>query len=289
MVELRLSRKEEAGAQKELWKEAFGDTDEDIELFYGQCWRPSETLLLLEDGHLACMTALLPHTLSGAGGETLSACYVYALATAKALRGRGHAKRLLAAADDLLQKRGVDCATVVPAQASLHRFFEASGFQPCFCTQRSVLSPGGIPAPAPADRLAEVGPREYAALRSRCLEGVPAARYPLRLLEFQLGMCRLSGGGLYRLDVEGASGCAAAEYREERLVLKELLLPCRGRLARALALLAQALPAGSYEVRGPAGRQELGGEIWEFGRIKWYHPDKAARFGRRGYFGLGFD
>ncbi len=286
MTELRFSRPGEEAAQKVLWQEAFGDSDADIALFYETCWRPEEMLLLLEDGVPVSMTALLPHTLSLPDGGEASAFYVYALATARARRGMGFARRLLEEADRLLQNRGADCVTVVPAQPSLHRFFGAAGFQPCFSTCRAWFRRAEIPTPAAGDLCVNAGPEEYGAVRARCLAGTAAVRYGERLLRFQQGMCRLSGGGLFRLTAGGAEGCAAAEYRDDRLVLKELLLPPEC-LERGLALLARVLPAQEYEVRtsgAPAGWSQ-----WEFGRIKWFSRDKEARFGPAGYMGLGFD
>lgn len=287
MIEIRFSRPGEEAAQKRLWQEAFGDSDADIALFYETCWRPEEMLLLLEDGIPVSMTALLPHTLSLPDGGEASACYVYALATARARRGMGFARRLLAEADRLLRDRETDCLTVVPAQPSLHSFFASAGFQPCFSTCRAWFGRETIPAPAAGDRCTAAGPEEYGAARARCLTGTASVRYGERLLRFQQGMCRLSGGGLFRLTAGGAEGCAAAEYRDGGLlVLKELLLPPEC-LERGLALLAQALPAQEYEVRTSVPLP--GWTRWEFGRIKWFDRDKEVRFGPAGYMGLGFD
>ena len=119
--------------------------------------------------------------------------------------------------------------------------------------------------------------------------GLPAVHYGPRLLAFQAGMCRLAGGGLYRLAGREFTGCAAAEYRGEgRLTLKELLLPPE-RQGEGVALLAQALPARVYEVRTPVDWKGLPGGVWPFGRVKWYDLEQKARFGPEGYLGLGFD
>lgn len=290
MTQVRISRPEDIPAQKALWQEAFGDSDADVALFYSTCWRPEEMLTLWEDGTLVSMAALLPHTLRTPGGETVRAAYVYALATAKARRGRGCARRVLAEADARLQAQGFSCATVVPAQPGLHRFFASAGFGPCFSTRRWEVRAEEAPAPGAGDALAPLSPEEYGVLRQRLLAGVPAAHYGPRLLAFQEGMCRLAGGGLYEVTAGGRTGCAAAEYRGDgRLVFKEALFPPEGYLA-GLAVLARALPAQVYELRAPAGWGGLpGGEVWAFGRIRWYEPELAACFGPAGYLGLGFD
>lgn len=289
MTRLELSRPEDLPAQKALWKEAFGDSEEDIALFYDTCGRPEELLLLWEDGALVSMAALLPHTLGLPGGGEVRAAYVYALATAKACRGRGYARRLLAEADGRLRAWGMACATVVPAQPGLHRFFASAGFGPGFPLWRGEVRPEDLPAPAPESTLTPLTPEEYGVLRRELLEGLPAVHYGPRLLAFQAGMCRLAGGGLYRIAGREFTGCAAAEYRGEgRLTLKELLLPPE-RQGEGLALLAQALPARVYEVRTPVDWKGLPGGVWPFGRVKWYDLEQKTRFGPEGYLGLGFD
>lgn len=290
MTELRVGRPEDAPAQKALWKEGFGDSDADIALFYDVCWRPEESLVLLEDGAVVSMIVLLPQTLTLPGGGEAKAAYTYALTTPRALRGRGYGRQVMAAVDQAAQGLGADCATLVPAEPGLWSYFGPMGYEPCFSTWRTEISPADLPAAATGDRLAEIGPEEYGALRRSLLGDRPAAHYGRRMLAFQEGMCRVAGGGLYRVQAGGLTGCAAAEYREEgRLVLKELLLPPAGQGA-GLALLGQALPARVYEVRMPVGWNGLpGGEIWNFGQIKWYNREKAARFGPEGYLGLGFD
>lgn len=290
MTEVRIARPEDAPTQKLLWKEGFGDSDTDIALFYDLCWRPEESLVLLEDGALVSMLVLLPQTLALPGGGETKAAYIYALTTPKAFRGRGYGGQIIAAADWAAQRLGADCATLVPAEPSLRNYFGPMGYAPCFSTWRMEVASADIPAAAPGDHLATITPEEYGALRRSLLGDRPAVHYNRRMLEFQAGMCRLARGGLYRIQAAGLTGCAAAEYREAgRLVLKELLLPPQGQAA-GLALLAQALPAQVCEVRMPVGWSGLpGGELWDFGRIKWYNREKAAQFGPEGYLGLGFD
>lgn len=291
MLKVRSSGRQDIPALKALWKEAFGDSDEDIDLFYDTCWRPEETLLLVEGEQVMAMTALLPHTLTLVEGGEARGAYVYALATALAQRGRGCARYLLMEADKYAKNvLGAQCATVVPAERSLHTFFAGSGFEPCFFTGRVELDPVELPAVDQGDRLEPLSAVEYGELRKCLLQRQPAVNYPAALLEFQAGMCRLAGGGLFRVVAGGAEGCAALEYRDAgRLVLKELLLPPEWQ-SQGVAAIAEAFPAKIYEVRTPKGWQSLfRGEIWPFGRIKWYDKEAAARSGVEGYFGLGFD
>ena len=291
MIRIRPSRPEEALAQKELWRKAFGDEDRYIDWFYECCWKPEDMLLLLEDGVLASMLALLPMEIALPGGKTASAYYVYALATDPAARKKGYGRQLLHYVDFHLRARGVDCVTVVPAEPSLHKFFATVDFQPGFSLRKLELLRNMVAQPG-AGAAQPVEPAEYGRIRDGLLEGLPFIRYGKELIRYQQGMSQMAGAGLYRVEVDGVVGCAAAEYVDaQSLLLKELVIP-RPQMAGAVAQLAALLPAARYHVRTPAAWDGLPGSyIQSFGMLKWYSQAKRAAWGQgtHGYMGLGFD
>lgn len=292
MTEIRPSRPDEAEAQKALWRAAFGDDPRYVDWFYDCCWRPEDMLLLLEDGKLASMTALLPQTVRLPGGGAASAWYVYALATDPEVRSKGYGRQLLLCVDDYLKARGADCVTVVPAEASLFRFFGMTGFLPAFYNRKIEL-PRRMTTPIhPEDRVEAVDPAEYNVLREAALAGLPFVSYGEELIRYQAGLGRLSGGGLFRITVEGCQGCAAAEYLNgESVLFKELLLPPE-LLPRGLAALSAVLPGQRCFLRTPAQWDGMQGSYLQpFGMIKWYNREKEALWGAgiHGYMGLGFD
>lgn len=292
MVEIRTSRLEEIAAQKALWHSAFGDDASYIDWFYQCCGQPENQLLLLEDGKLASMLALLPQTLMLPGGETASAYYIYALATDPAVRSRGYGRQLLHYVDSHARSRGADCVTVVPAEPSLHKFFGTVDFVPCFSTRKLELLRSMVGAPSEDTSAQRVEPEEYNRLRNAQLAGMPCVQYDVELIRYQQGISRLCGGGLYRVQVDGEEGCAAVEYVDESSVLFKELLIAPDKMARAVAALASQLPGVRYHVRTPAGWDGLPGSyIQAFGMIKWYNRDKREQWGRdsKGYMGLGFD
>ena len=263
MVDIRPSRPGEIPAQKALWKTAFGDEDRLIDWFY-DCCMPEEDMLR----------------------------YVYALATDPSMRGKGYGRQLLHYVDGFLSSRGSDCVTVVPAEPSLHKFFATVAFCPAFSTRKLELLRDMVGPARAEDGLTEAEPQEYGRLRRALLSDTAAVHYDQRLLRFQQGMSRMSGGGLYKITVDGVEGCAAAEYVDRHSVLcKELLIPSQ-HLARAVARLAERLPADRYHVRTPAGWEGLPGSYNQaFGMVKWYDREKRALWERtaHGYMGLGFD
>ena len=292
MIDMRPSRPDEAEEQKRLWKQAFGDDPRYIDWFYQCCWHPENMLLLLEDGKLASMLALLPHGLTLPNGAEATAYYVYALATDAAVRSKGYGRQLLHYVDDHLRALGADCVTVVPAEPSLFKFFGTVGFAPGFSTRKVELLRDESKEPQPGDQVFPATPEEYNAIRNRLLAGTPAVTYDTELVRYQEGMCRLSGGGLYRILAGGVEGCAAVEYADEDSVLFKELLLSRQNIPQALAVFAQSLPGRRCHVRTPACWEGLPGSYLQpFGMLKWYNSDKAALWqeGTKGYMGLGFD
>ena len=291
MTELRCARPQETPRLKELWKLAFGDEDACIDLFFARHYRPQDMLVLLEDGVIMTMLYLMPLTLRGPSFSA-AAHYVYALATHPDARQRGYGRQLLFFADQELGRRGDDCITVVPAQPSLHKFFATVGFCECFATrlEEGPVSPAAdLP---PEGGLTVLSPGDYNALRRALLEGRYYVDYDDRLIACQDSFSRLSGGGLYRLELEGKPGCAAVEYADEdTVVVKELLID-QPLIPRAVARLARRLRARRYQVRTPAfAPGPPGSYIQPFGMIKWYDPDKESNWIREplAYMGLGFD
>lgn len=290
MTELRPSRREELPRQRALWKQAFGDGDAFLDFFYARCAGPEDVLVLLDGGTLCTMLVLLPVELTLPGGGAVSSAYVYALATDPAARGRGYGRALLRYTDFYLREHGVDSVTVVPAQPGLHRFFAGVDYREGFSLRETRLPRSAVGRPGPADVLAPVGPAEYAALREAYLAGTFHVTYGEKSLLCQQGLSQMTGGGLFRLTVGGVTGCAAAECGGDTAVVKELLLP-PDRLPGAAALLAAALPAQQYVLRGPvppaAGPD---GQPLPFGMVKWLGRGEAPWQGLSGgYMGLGFD
>ena len=291
MVEIRPALPQEAGRQKELWKLAFGDDDAYIDYFYAHR-EESQVLVLLEDGVIYTMVALFPTELALPEGGRASAAYIYALATHPDARKKGFGRSILRYVDFYLQEHGRDCVTIVPAEASLHKYFNTVDFSECFATRKVELLRGMIRPPAEGERLEEIDPAAYNRLREELLGGEFHVRYSDGLIAYQQGLSRMERGGLFLVEAGQVRGVAAAEYLdEESVMVKELLIPKAG-LAGAAALLARRLPGRRYHLRTPPFWEGVSGSYLQaFAMIKWYNPEleRQWRTIRRGYMGLGFD
>ncbi|SBW11585.1 conserved hypothetical protein [uncultured Eubacteriales bacterium] len=293
MLELRPSKAEEVPAQKALWQQTFGDGKDYIDDFYTYCAQPENVLVLLEDGILRSMLALLPVTVALPDWTSASSSYIYALATDPGARKQGFGRMLLQYVDFYLGEQGVDCVTTVPAEASLHKFFATVGFTECFATRKIELTAAEAALPTGEDSAVPIGPEEYGYLREELLKGTLHAQYCQRLLAYQEHICRASGGALLRLDVGGGTGCAAVEREESghAVVVKELLI-ASDKIPAALAAVAKAYPADRYHLRTPAfwpGHRTS--YTQPFAMIKWLSGQDRRAWSEENaaYFGFAFD
>ncbi|MGI5963306.1 MAG: GNAT family N-acetyltransferase [Lawsonibacter sp.] len=286
MAEIRLSRPEDEPRLRALWAAAFGDSGDYVDNYFRCYYKPERMFVLEEAGQLCSMTAWFDTALCVPGQGTFRAAYLYAVATAPHCRGEGKAGELLKAADRWFAQWSIPAVTTVPAEPSLHRFFEANGFRECFTyTERradvSVTKLQSLDVPT----MVPISPQEYVAGREACLAESVHIAFPEDAMVYQMGACELTpDGGLYRVDTEAGTAYLCLEGMEDgRLLGKELLGPPR---AQELVLrnLFQLLPSWCGVCRVP-------GEEIQFGMLKWLDPamKRNWNWSRKGYLGLGFD
>lgn len=142
-----------------LWKEAFGDTDDFLHGFFATAFTPDHSLCILENGNVAAAL----YWLDGSLAEQKIA-YIYAVATAKAMQGKGLCRRLMDAAHAVLAQAGYSGAILVPGDAGLAGMYEKMGYRTC--TYVKEFSCTATDAPLP---LREVTREEYGRLRKELL------------------------------------------------------------------------------------------------------------------------
>ncbi len=294
MMTIRPSNPAEIPQQKTLWKKCFGDPDEYIDAFYDRFCTADQVIVAVEDGKVNSMAALLPVTFRTREGETFPVSYLYALATDPDSQGRGHARQLLQYADRLLADRGDKAMVLVPASASLHKFFSATGMDECFTHRKSEFLASSLTGETGRGTFTPVTPEEYNAIREAYLADSDHLAYPDSLIHLQDLGSRMTGGGLFRVEVadDAEVGCAAVEYASEDTVLIKELLTYHQYTTQAVELAAKVFPAHRYLTRTPAVWEGFQGNyIQPFGMVKWYDPALQKRFGatREAYLGLAFD
>jgi GNAT superfamily N-acetyltransferase len=142
-----------------LWKEAFSDSDAFLDSFFCTAFSPERCLRIARGNEIICAAYWIPARL-----EEGNAAYIYALATAKAHRGKGLAHRLCRAIHEELKKQGYLAAILVPGEPSLGRFYEGMGYRFFGGVERFSAV-----AEAPAAVVRRISGMEYAILRRKYL------------------------------------------------------------------------------------------------------------------------
>jgi len=155
---------------RELWKEAFGDTDAFLDGFFETGFSPRRCRCIVEGGRV--VSAL--YWFEG----TLGSCryaYLYAVATAKVKRGQGLFSALLEDVKQVLTAEGYDGILLLPETESLARMYEKLGFRCCTAVDtwhvraekvRSLALAGShLPRQREASPVRQISAAAYAALR----------------------------------------------------------------------------------------------------------------------------
>ena len=139
---------------RNLWKEAFGDTDNFLDKFYGIAFSPKRSLCAT----VGCEVAAMAYWFDC--GEY---AYVYAVATAEKHRGKGICHTLMSKLHNILIQEGYSGCILVPGEESLRQFYRGMGYENCGGV-REFDAEAGAPLP-----LRKVEIDEYAALRRQYL------------------------------------------------------------------------------------------------------------------------
>lgn len=144
---------------RELWKEAFGDADEFLDLFFSTGFSPDRCHSIILDGETAAAAYWLPCTCQGR-----PFAYIYAVATAKKHRGKGLCRRLMADIHETLKNQGYAGAILVPQDEGLRRMYAGFGYR----DGASIREFTAVASPAPVS-LRQINGIEYAEARRSLL------------------------------------------------------------------------------------------------------------------------
>ncbi len=209
---------------KALWAEAFGDSPDFIDSFYATAYSPSRCLCIAEGTEILAAA----HWLRCQQGSHQLA-YIYAVATAKAHRGRGLCRSLMAAIHQKLAAEGYAGAILVPGDAALSQMYGKLGYQFFGGIREFSCTAGAAPV-----ALRPLNSSEYGRLRRKLLPegGVVQSgenlRYLAKQAHFAAGEdCLLAytqeNGKCFTLELLGSAqaapgilcslGCAEGRFR----------------------------------------------------------------------------
>ena len=150
--------REEIPQLRQLWKQAFGDTDAFLDIFFSAAFAPKRCRCVVTDGEVA---AALYWFSCEVGGQPLA--YIYAVATAKQFRGKGLCRQLMADTHTHLKNLGYAGALLVPGDPGLREMYRAMGYRDMTANKKISCKAGK------AIHLDEIGAEQYAQLRRELL------------------------------------------------------------------------------------------------------------------------
>ena len=144
---------------RSLWKQAFGDSEAFLDIFFSAAFSPRRCRYAAEDARIAA--ALYWFDIRW---DDLPCAYIYGVATDPQYRGRGICRELMEDTARILRSRGYGAALLVPQNAGLWAMYGKMGYLPATCLNEFHCAASDHPIPA-----REITAAEYAASRSSLL------------------------------------------------------------------------------------------------------------------------
>lgn len=249
---------------KTLWKQGFGDSDEEIDRFFTTVWPNAGGFCAEENGAVISMVFSLPVALALAD-ETKKAVYLYAVTTQEKYRRQGVCKKLLSYAEKELKKKNVACMLLVPEDDHLAAYYESLGF-----TQTPSVQLMDMQEQKPVGSALEISAQAYAGLRETILFDMPHVQYDKVLLSYEAGHYKF-----YQLQIANSFGCAAVCAKDGGCVVDELLPD-----AAFLPALATVISTDRWYVKCP-------GQTHVFAMMKWLEEEDPVY--SSAYLAFSFD
>lgn len=158
-LEFRQGDLEDVSQLRALWKEAFGDSDAYLDIFWDTAFSCRRCRVATSENQIVGALYWFSCALRGQ-----SLAYIYAVATKAAHRGQGIATALMADTHRYLESRNFAGTILVPATRALVLFYAKMGYRPCAPQGRLKAAAAG-----PAVHLSAVSPRRYGELRKALL------------------------------------------------------------------------------------------------------------------------
>lgn len=244
--------REDTPALRQLWKLAFGDSDEFLDIFFTTAFSPSRCRCLRLEWEIA---AVLYWFDCSCGDQKIA--YLYAVATHPDHRGKGLCRELMENTQRHLKETGCHGVILVPQDEGLFRMYGKMGYRVCSCIREFSCTPGNPIA------LQAVPTEEYAAARRDFLPtgGVIQEGENLTFLAAQANFYR------------GHDVLLASRWENGKLFVLELL----GNSQAASGILGA--------LGGKEGTFRTPGEDNPFAMFLPLQPDAAVP----SYFGFAFD
>ena len=170
-------------ALRQLWQQAFGDTDAFLDGFFHTGYSPDRCRCIKQDGQLAA--ALYWFDCRWEGKKL---AYLYAVATDEHFRGQGLCRALMEDTHHHLKMLGYAGAVLVPGNKGLFALYEKLGYTPFCPAQTTTVEAGSAPA-----EIQPIDANTYWLLRKRYLPA-DAIMQDMEALIFAATFCEFYTG-----------------------------------------------------------------------------------------------
>jgi len=245
MTQFRCAEVQDRPQLKNIWKSAFGDSDEVIDIFLDH-FGVSSGVVGECCGKIICAAYILPTDgLVSKAKERYSCSYLYAIAVEPDYRGNGLGKELTLAATHCARESGYEFTVLKPSDEGLFDFYRSLGFADFSLANELQLTSSQLKCSENNLKILPISPKEYGIIRERNLAGITHIAISDRAAAYQYKL-----GTLFCLQYEGVQYCAAAEESNGMLFIKELLVP-DSLIMSAVSIISRELPAEIYRVAVP--------------------------------------
>lgn len=114
-----------------LWKEAFGDSDTFIRLYFDQVYKEENALVTEEGGRVVSALQMIPYTMMY-GGEEITVSYISGACTLPSMQNRGLMTQLLQQAFEEMRRRKITVTALIPAEKWLFNYYRKQGYTEVF-------------------------------------------------------------------------------------------------------------------------------------------------------------
>jgi GNAT superfamily N-acetyltransferase len=114
-----------------LWKDAFGDSDAFMHLYFDRVYRDENALVIEKEGKILSALQMLPYTMTFWGKE-INVAYISGACTAPSEQGKGLMKQLLQEAFREMQRRRIALTALIPAEKWLFTYYRSQGYTEVF-------------------------------------------------------------------------------------------------------------------------------------------------------------
>lgn len=177
-----------------LWRESFGDNENDIRFFLDRNYKSDNTLVVEYNGKIVSMLFLLEGKLR-INDFDYPSYYLYAACTDVSFRGKGLMFKLLSEAAVVARKRKKDFICLKPAEESLYTFYERNGYVTAFNKKILTLQKNELTLSSKAEKSDDI---QFDTLRNNAFSNYDYFKWDDKAINFAVKQTKYYHGNLIK-------------------------------------------------------------------------------------------